>query len=167
MFFSGFCLSGEEGLFSEYFDSSSDAVCGFSYGAQKAFSYSQKNPDIKRLILLSPAFYMQKTDEFREAQIGVFADNPELYRLKLLKKSGFAADEMTAYQADGTADALRELLYFRWDNEELNKLAMQGVQIEVYIGSKDGVVEPKPSYEFFKNCGLKTVWLENKNHILR
>lgn len=154
-------------MFAEYFDSSSDAVCGFSYGAQKAFSYVRKTPDIKRLILLSPAFYMQKTDEFREAQIGVFADNPELYRLKLLKKSGFAADEMTAYQADGTADALRELLYFRWDSGELNKLAMQGVQIEVYIGSKDGVVEPKPSYEFFKNCGLKTVWLENKNHILR
>lgn len=167
MYFSGFCLSGEEGLFAEYFDPSSDAVCGFSYGAQKAFLYAQKTPDIKRLILLSPAFYMQKTDEFRGAQIGVFVDNPELYGLKLLKKSGLTTDEMTTYQTDGTVDALRELLYFRWDNEELNKLAMQGVQIEVHIGSKDGVVEPKPSYEFFKNCGLKTIWLENKNHILR
>ena len=64
MFFSGFALCGEESLFKDYYDDG-DSVCGFSYGAQKAFLYAKNNSFVKRLILLSPAFYTQKTEEFK------------------------------------------------------------------------------------------------------
>ena len=167
MFFSGFSLCGEELLFKDYYEDDGENACGFSYGAQKAFLYTKSNPHIKRLTLLSPAFYMQKTEEFKEIQIAAFVQNPDLYRLKLLKKSGLNPEETAKYGADATAPELRELLYFEWEAEDIKAMLERRVQIEVYIGGKDGVVEPKPSFGFFEHCGAKTVWLEDKNHILR
>jgi dienelactone hydrolase len=166
VFFSGFALCGEESLFKDYYDDG-DSVCGFSYGAQKAFLYAKNNSFVKRLILLSPAFYAQKTEEFKEAQMAAYTQNPALYRLKLLKKSGLNPDEIDSFKSDSTIEELRELLYFEWSEEDVKSMLERGVQIDVYIGGEDGVVEPEPSFGFFGRSGAKTVWLENKNHILR
>lgn len=96
MFFSGFALCGES-LFKDYYDDG-DSVCGFSYGAQKLFLYAKNNSFVKRLISF-PLLYTQKTEEFKEAQMAAYTQNPALYRLKLLKKSGLNPDEINSFKA--------------------------------------------------------------------
>lgn len=166
MFYSGFCLHGEERLFDMYLPAFGDFVAGFSYGSIGALKYALKDESVKSLILLSPAYYTHKDKEFKETQLSAFEADPALYKLKLLKKSGLKEEEGELYGQEGTAQELRELLFFEWHGAELTALANRGVQIEVFIGSGDRVVEPQPSSDFFTQFA-KVYTLENKNHILR
>ena len=167
-FFSGFCLAGEEELFDEYLPAYGSFVSGFSYGAQKALRYAITDESIKKLILLSPAFYSHKEEAFKEAQIAAFVSNPKLYALKLLKKSGLKDEERLKYEANGTKEELTELLYFEWRAEDFNRLIDRGASIEVFTGLVDRVVEQASAIEFFESFGkIKLYKLENKNHILR
>lgn len=166
MFYSGFCLCGEEEIFHEYLPAFGSYVCGFSYGAIGALKYALKEQSVKNLILLSPAYYAHQEDAFKEAQLAAFESDKELYRLKLLKKSGFDERECELYAKEGAYEELLELLYFDWNTARLEMLADRGVKIEVFIGSADGIVEPEASAEFFGHFA-KVYTLENKNHILR
>ncbi len=166
MFYSGFCLSGEEGLFEPYLPAFGDFVAGFSYGAIKAVKYALKDESVKNLILLSPAYYSHKSDDFKSAQIAAFEADPGLYKLKLLKKSGLTEEEAQRYGKEGSVEELEELLYFEWDYAGLDALRQRGVRIEVFIGSLDRVVEIVPSQNFFSKYA-KVHLLEGKNHILR
>lgn len=167
-FFSGFCLAGEEELFDEYLPAYGSFVSGFSYGAQKALRYAITDESVKKLILLSPAFYSHKEEAFKEAQIAAFVSNPKLYALKLLKKSGLKDEERLKYEADGTKEELTGLLYFEWMAEDFKRLIDRGVSIEVFAGLADKVVEQREAAEFFMGIeNIKFYRLENKNHILR
>lgn len=166
MFYSGFCLSGEEGLFDEFLPSFGEYAAGFSYGSIAALKFAAQNKDVTKLILLSPAYYTHKDADFKEAQIAAFEADPELYRLKLLKKSGLREDEGERYGIPGTSAQLRELLYFDWGDSEIASVVDKGVKIEVFIGGGDRVVEPEASAEFFRRYG-SVYYLKNKNHILR
>lgn len=166
MFYSGFCLCGEEEIFHEYLPAFGSHVSGFSYGAIEALKYALKEQSVKNLILLSPAYYAHKEDAFKEAQLTAFANDKELYRLKLLKKSGFEERERELYAKEGAYEELSELLYFDWSAAGLETIADRGVNIEVFIGSADRVVEPEASAEFFGRFA-KVYTLDNKNHILR
>lgn len=166
MFYSGFCLHGEESLFDMYLPAFGDFVGGFSYGSIGALKHALEDESVKSLILLSPAYYAHKDREFKEAQLSAFRANPALYKQKLLKKSGLTDEERELYGQDGTVQELRELLFFDWSGEELTSLAKRGVRIEVFIGSGDRVVDPQPSHDFFVQFA-KVYMLENKNHILR
>lgn len=166
MFYSGFCLHGEEGLFDSYLPAFGDFVAGFSYGSIGAVRYALENENVKTLLLLSPAYYSHKDNDFREAQLAAFEADPALYKLKLLKKSGLKEEEGERYGKDGTIDELRELLYFDWSNAGLDVLRARGVAIEVFIGGADRVVEPMPSKDFFAKYA-KAYLLDGKNHILR
>lgn len=165
-FFSGFCLSGEESLFEAFLPMEGNFVAGFSYGCIAATRYALAHEDVKRLILLSPAYYTHKDDEFKRMQLEAFIGDKDLYALKLLKKSGLAADEGTRYAKLGTATELEELLRFDWSKAGLETLVDRGVAIEVFIGTADRVVEPLASKEFFEKFA-KVYMLENKNHVLR
>lgn len=166
MFYSGFCLDGEEGLFDEYLPAFGDFVAGFSYGSIKAVRYALQNDSVKSLLLLSPAYYTHKDNEFIEAQLAAFEADPALYKLKLLKKSGLKEEEGERYGKEGAIEELKELLYFDWRTAGLDVLKERGVKIEVFIGGGDRVVEPLPSQKFFEKYA-KVHWLENKNHVLR
>ena len=62
-YFSGFCFADESELFSDYLENNEFTVCGFSYGAIKAFE-EVLNSDLRvdKLQLFSPAFF-QSYDE--------------------------------------------------------------------------------------------------------
>jgi hypothetical protein len=165
-FFSGFCLNGEERLFDEFLPGHGSFVAGFSYGAIAALKHALAHENTKRLLLLSPAYYTHKDEEFRRAQLDAFDTDTALYRLKLLKKSGLSLEEGDRYGVDGSKEQLEELLYFDWASAGLDTLVERGVKIEVFIGAADRVVEPVPSAEFFKKFGA-LYYLENKNHVLR
>lgn len=166
MFYSGFCLHGEERLFDEYLPMFGEYVAGFSYGSIAALRHAIEDESVKNLILLSPAYYCHKDEAFKKAQIRAFLTDPALYKIKLLKKSGLKEEDGNRYASDGNVEELRELLYFDWRTAGLELLSQRGVRIEVFIGGADRVVEPKASREFFEKRA-KTHWLENKNHILR
>lgn len=166
MFYSGFCLNGEEGLFDEFLPSFGEYIAGFSYGSIAALKFAAQNKDVAKLILLSPAYYTHKSADFKEAQIAAFETDPALYRLKLLKKSGLSEEEGKRYGIPGTSAELRELLYFDWNASEIASVSHRGVKIEVFIGGNDRVVEPEASAEFFRQYG-SVYYLKNKNHILR
>ena len=166
MFYSGFCLDKEEALFDGYLPAFGDFVAGFSYGSIKAVHHAIKDESVKKLLLLSPAYYSHKDNVFKDAQISAFEADPHLYKNKLLKKSGLKEEEGAAYAKDSSSDELRELLYFDWAVAGLDTLKDRGVDIEVFIGSSDRVVEPSASNEFFSKYA-RVYLLENKNHILR
>lgn len=165
-FFSGFCLSGEESLFDAFLPMEGAFVAGFSYGSISAVRYALEHDDIKRVLLLSPAYYTHKDDEFKKTQLAAFENDKELYALKLLKKSGLSAEEGTRYRHLGTKEQLDELLFFDWNKAGLESLINRSVQIEVFIGAADRVVEPLASKEFFEKFA-KVYMFDNKNHVLR
>lgn len=166
-FFSGFCLNNESDLFSEYIPKQQASIVGFSYGAIKAFNHSLATKDFfKKLILLSPAFYKQTSIDFREAQVASFKADPKLYELKLLKKAGLTDTEIEKYAKIGTVSELSELLNFEWGEDGFEKLLTNRVEIEVYLGSNDKIVDATASMEFFKNFAT-VYYIKNKNHFLR
>jgi len=166
VFYSGFCLEGEEALFHEFLPQYGDFMSGFSYGAISAVREAVLDKEIKRLILLSPAYYAHTNEAFREAQIAAFEADAELYKLKLLKKSGLSVEDGVRYGKDSSLTELRELLYFDWRGAGLDTLKKRGVKIEVFIGEADRVVDPYASADFFEEFA-DVYRLKNKNHILR
>jgi len=166
-FFSGFCVDGEAELFAEFFPPKEAFIAGFSYGAIEAIEYAVSTEEFfKKLILLSPAYYAHKDDEFRDMQHGAFVADAELYRLKLLKRSGLDETMAAKYAKMGTKEELCKLLYFAWSQELFDELKAKGVDIEIYIGSGDRVVDSEPSAEFFRAHGT-VYYMKNKNHFLR
>lgn len=166
-YFSGFCLHEEVSLFSEFIPQDEACIVGFSYGAIGATKFAQTTSNFfKKLILLSPAFYCHTTDEFKVQQLQNFVENPELYALKLLKKTGFDESYRSKFGVIGTSDELKELLYFDWGAQKFDDLLKKNIKIEVFIGGQDRVVDPNASMNFFKN--FSTVYcMKNKNHFLR
>lgn len=166
-FFSGFCLEGEGELFSDFIPPKIATIAGFSYGAICAYEHALATKEFfKKLILLSPAYYAHTDEEFKQQQINAFRSDPDLYKLKLLKKSGFSEETAQKYSKDGTIDELEKLLYFDWAVDGFDKLKKNGVEIEVYIGSNDRVVDPNSSMEFFKQFAT-VYFIKGKNHFLR
>jgi pimeloyl-ACP methyl ester carboxylesterase len=166
-FFSGFCVEGERELFAEYLPPKEAYVAGFSYGAIEAIEYAASTKEfLKKLILLSPAYYAHKDEEFCAAQYAAFIADPELYRIKLLKRSGLDEETAAKYAKMGTKEELDKLLHFKWPLHLFEELAKKGVEIEIYIGRGDRVVESDASSEFFRQFGT-VYYIKNKNHFLR
>jgi pimeloyl-ACP methyl ester carboxylesterase len=166
-FFSGFCVEGESELFSDFIQPKVEAIVGFSYGAIGAFEYAmQRKEFFKKLILLSPAYYAHTSEEFKTQQLSAFKVDPDLYKIKLLKKSGLNEADGQKYGKEGTKDELEKLLYYTWPTEGFEKLKKNGVEIEVFIGANDRVVDPNVSMEFFKQHAT-VYFIKDKNHFLR
>lgn len=154
-------------LFSSFIPPKEACIVGFSYGGIRAMEYAMETKEFfKKLILISPAFYQHTTDEFRQAQLDAFVADSDLYTIKLLKKSGFSDSERDVYGHMGTIDELGELLYYEWSKQMLRSLCAKGVQIEVYLGGADRIVDPNVSMEFFKDFAT-VYFIKNKNHFVR
>jgi pimeloyl-ACP methyl ester carboxylesterase len=166
-FFSGFCVEGERELFAQYLPSREAYVAGFSYGAIEAIEYATSTKEFfKKLILLSPAYYAHKDEEFCGMQYAAFVADPQLYRIKLLKRSGLDEETAAKYAKMGTKEELDKLLHFKWSAELFETLKVKGVSVEIYIGSADRVVESEASAQFFRQYGA-VYYIKNKNHFLR
>ena len=75
-FFSGFSLQNDEKFFREFIQESDFCVCGFSYGAIKAFEYTQQlleeGKRVDTLQLFSPAFFkaeMRNLNVYRRCRL--------------------------------------------------------------------------------------------------
>lgn len=150
-FYSGFSLSDEKKLFEPYLKESEYTICGFSYGAIKAFEDALKSSDrVDTLQLFSPAFFQDKSEKFKRLQMIYFNKDPKAYLENFLSSCFFPVpiDQSISLQK-GSEEELRELLYYEWKMDRLKALADKGVQIEVYLGNEDRIIDPYKAKEFF------------------
>ena len=102
-FFSGFCFRDEQELFDNYIDNGSFVVAGFSYGAKLAIDYTDTATSrIDKLILLSPIYFSDKSDNFKKKQILAYKQNSSLYKDIFYKNVLYPASiDISKYKADG------------------------------------------------------------------
>jgi len=166
-YFHGFSLRAEEALFEAYTHKSEYCVAGFSYGAQKAleYAYSYKGR-IDKLILLSPAFFQNQKSSFIRTQLRYFQADEAAYVKTFLENVSFPSiASLETYLEVGTVEELESLLSYVWDEEKIIALKNRGVEIEVFLGAKDKIIEVKSTLDFFRPL-CTTYTLKDSGHIL-
>ncbi len=167
IYFSGFSLSGENKIFKDFLVDTEFSVVGFSYGAIKAFEYALDNHRrVDRLTLLSPAFFQDKNEAFKRAQLRYFKLNRELYIKNFLENIAYPSKvDLTQYLDIGTYSQLESLLNYRWDIEKLKNLKNRGVIVEVFLGKSDRIIDSKKALNLFSKI-TTTYYINGRGHIL-
>ncbi len=171
IFFSGFLFKNEQKLFEKYLIDSEFTIAGFSLGAIRAFNETvkkiQNGERVDNLQLFSPSFFQNKDKSFARIQIYYFKNNQKDYIDSFLKNAFYPNNDIeTDFLTDGNISELEELLNFKWNQSELNNLVTNGVNIELYIGSKDIIIDSQEAFNFFKE--FSTVYLiKNVGHVLK
>lgn len=169
-FFSGFSLQNESYLFEDYIKSSDYTVCGFSYGAIKALEYAIEQVKNKKRIdtlqLLSPAFFQTKDAKFKRMQLIAYRKNEDVYLNQFLNSCFYPYEKKIVQRSTTVIDELEELLEYKWDIELLKELNKKGLNIEVYLGGEDAIVDAKAANEFFKDAATVT-YIKDANHFLQ
>lgn len=167
IFYSGFSLKDEEVLFAEYLIKDDFTVSGFSLGAIDAFLYVLNSKQrVDKLQLFSPAFFQQKSEKFKRLQTINYNKNQKEYEKEFLKNIAYPSEiDLYPYFEQSTLESLEKLLNFIWKESELKELNKRGVDIEVYLGSKDKIIDTKKAHEFFKNFAI-SYFIKSKGHIL-
>ena len=162
-FFSGFCLEGEEKLFDDFTCKNDFCVVGFSYGAQKALEYTLTCRErVDKLQLISPAFFQNKQEKFKKLQKIAFRKNSDEYCKNFLKSCGFKDNQ---YFKKGDIKELEELLEYIWSEKKLQTVVDKGVDIEVYLGEKDKIIDSLEVKKFFQKFAT-IYYMRGKGHIL-
>lgn len=169
-FYSGFSLINESYLFDEYINKSEYTVCGFSYGAIKAFKYTQEQlacaNRVDTLQLFSPAFFQSKDRKFKRLQLISYKKNEDAYLRQFIDSCFFPHAKRIVEYTKTKTEELQELLDFEWCLEELQELLSKGVKIEVYLGSEDKIIDIEQARELFLNVATVT-YIKNANHFLQ
>ena len=169
-FFSGFSLKNEEHFFDAYMHESDFSVCGFSYGAIKAFEYAckqlQEGKRVDTLQLFSPAFFQSKDEKFKRLQIMAYRKNEDVYLEQFLNACFLPHERQDVKRSVTVLEELEELLNYEWDLSVLSALSEKGVKIEVYLGGKDQIVDAEAAKEFFLDVATVT-YIKDANHFLQ
>lgn len=168
-FYSGFSLKNEENFFSDYINRSDYTVCGFSYGAIKAFEDVKEQLEaLKRVDTLqffSPAFFQTKDERFKKLQLLGYRKNKNAYLKEFMASCFLPYEKMVVEQSQNSAEELEELLNYVWNIDELKSIANRGVKIEVYLGGEDRIIDAKSAKEFFLEVATVT-YIKEANHFL-
>ncbi|MGC9351424.1 MAG: pimelyl-ACP methyl ester esterase BioV [Sulfurovum sp.] len=167
-YFNGFSLHGEEAFFSEFLIESDLCVAGFSYGAQQAFEYVYHSTQrVDRLILLSPAFFQNQKPSFIRSQLRYFQSGQESYIKRFLENAAYPSQvDLSAFLETGTHEALETLLTYRWESEKIKEVIARCTTIEVFLGSKDGIIDAAAAFDFFAEHTV-AYWIKGAGHLLR
>ncbi len=169
-FFSGFSLKNEEYFFKGFIKKSEYSVCGFSYGAIKAFKYVKEQlacgNRVDTLILISPAFFQTKSDKFKRLQTLAYSKNQNKYLSQFINGCFFPHAKMNLEYTNTSVDELDELVNFEWNIQGLQELVDKGIVIEVYLGEKDAIIDVGSARELFLEVSTVT-YIKNANHFLQ
>ncbi len=165
--FSGFRFQGEETLFKKHLLNSEYSVAGFSYGAIEAFEHLlDSNHRIDTLQLFSPAFFQDRDEKFIRTQLLHFKKSPELYTENFYKNSFYPAEVLDNHRAErGDYNSLERLLRYKWSRDELKRVVESGVNIEVFLGEKDTIINSDKAMEFFKEFAT-VCYIKGAGHTL-
>ena len=169
-FYSGFSFSNEDELFSSLIKESEYTVCGFSYGAIKAFKFVEeslkKSKRVDTLQLFSPAFFQTKSDKFKRLQTLSYIKNNEKY-LSQFRESCFSPYSVKEVSYSQTKlEDLEELLQYKWSLDALKYLESKGVVIEVYLGGEEAIIDVSSAQDFFLQVATVT-YIKSANHCLQ
>lgn len=165
-YFSGFGLEGEENLFLEFIKNSDFCVAGFSFGAISAFEYvNSYSHRVDILQLISPAYFQGKASSFKKAQIMSFKKSKAEYMKKFYQNSTSREDIIKPYKKSPTLEELIFGVEYIWSRERLESLKKRGVNIEIYLGECDNIVDVKAIKEFFLDFA-DVYYLKNRDHFL-
>ncbi len=169
-FHSGFCLQNDEKFFFHLMHKSDLYVYGFSYGAIKAFEEIKEKlkrfERVDRLVLFSPAFFQTRAQKFKRLQLKAFQNDKETYIKNFIKSCFHPFATQNVILGDASYEDLQKLLEFEWSVSDLIRLRQQGVEIEVYLGDRDRVIDVKGAYDFFKEVADVT-FIKEANHFLQ
>ncbi len=168
IFFSGFSFKNESSFFESILKKDQYTVAGFSYGAIKAFDYALNSRDrIDTLQLLSPAFFQTRTTAFKRMQLRGYQKSSSHY-LEAFTRLCFGPyeDKGQLERTKTSYEELRHLLEYEWQPQLLSRLQDKGVNIEVYLGGEDQVIEPAQAKEFFLPHAT-VYYLNHANHFLK
>ena len=169
-FFSGFSLKNESSLFTRYVNSSDYTVCGFSYGSIKALESVKEQLKngrrVDRLQLFSPVFFETKSEKFKKLQLFGYKKDKVFYLKQFIESCFYPYGVKTIEQKENSFEELSELLNYKWVKPELVELINLGVNIEVYLGSKDKIIDVESAREFFLDVATVT-YLKEANHFLQ
>jgi len=157
-YFNGFMFSNEETLFEEYLSNGDFTIAGFSYGAIKAFEKTEElileGARVDKLQLFSPAFFQNRGKSFIKMQLIYFKKDPPFYRKNFYQNAFYPADiDSRVKKSNGKDEELEELLTYVWDRDRVKKLSDSGVEIEIYLGEQDKIIDLEKAYNFFKELG--------------
>lgn len=169
-FYSGFSLCKEDDLFDAFIKTSEYTVCGFSYGAIKAFEHVKKELEnssrIDTLQLFSPAFFQNKSDKFKRLQTLSYTKSNEKYISQFIEGCFHPYEHKELQHIATSLEELEELLYYEWDLDTLKYIEEKGVVIEVYLGGEDKIIDAFVAQEFFLEVATLT-YVKNANHFLQ
>jgi pimeloyl-ACP methyl ester carboxylesterase len=169
-FYSGFSLKNESHFFDEFINKNDFTVCGFSYGAIKAFNYAVEQlacgKRVDTLQLFSPAFFQSKTKEFKRLQLMAYRRNEEVYLRQFINSCFSPHAKKDVEHSVTVMDELEELLNYEWSLSDLQAVADKDVKIEVYLGGEDKIIDVESAREFFKQVATVT-YIKNANHFLQ
>lgn len=168
MFFSGFCLQGEETLFDPWLTRNPWSIAGFSLGAIEAFEYVvETSLRVELLQLFSPAFFQDQTEVFKRIQKREYSRDPEGYTKSFLANIASPSSyDMIPYFKQGTSCELEKLLEYVWDERKLQSIVDRGVHVEVYLGGSDTIINARNALDFFSQFG-RVEYYKNFGHILK
>jgi pimeloyl-ACP methyl ester carboxylesterase len=169
-FYSGFSLQNDIVFFKQFIEENPYYVYGFSYGAIQAFLAVQKKVEnkqrIDKLVLFSPAFFQTKPQKFIRLQLLGFQKDPDTYIQNFLSSCFAPCKKQQVTLGLATQEALSELLHYKWDIAQLQSLRDKGVEIEVYLGDADHVIDHKGAFEFFSQV-CDVTYIKKANHFLQ
>ncbi len=169
-FFSGFSLKNDESFFKEYTKESEYCVSGFSYGAIKAFKYAQSQLSMGKRVdtlqLFSPAFFQSKSDKFKRLQTMSYKKNEDKYLNDFIRGCFFPYADLPTHHIETKIEELEELLNYEWIISELESLTKKGVEIEVYLGGEDKIIDVASAKELFLEVASVT-YIKSANHFLQ
>lgn len=167
-YFSGFGFLDDEELFGEFLTQGEYCIAGFSYGAQKAMNEAlTHNGRIQKLQLLSPAFFDDKSEAFKRAQLRAFKRDSRAYLERFFMMCGGGDEKVRKYFIGGGEEELRALLYYKWQAREFALLQSRGIEIEVLLGDSDEIINSQAALSFFRPLVTRILWFKGKNHLLR
>jgi hypothetical protein len=166
-YYSGFSLAHESTLFNRYLIADDFTIAGFSYGAIKAFEEVYKTTKrIDRLQLFSPAFFQYENDQFKRLQLLSYKKDQQRYRDHFVRNITYPKKvNISGYLIEGTYHELHELMHYVWDQDKLAKLVERGVDIEVYLGEKDKIINSMAARDFFQPYAT-VYFIKEVGHIL-
>lgn len=170
-FYSGFSLKNESHFFDKYIKNTQYNVCGFSYGAIKAYHHVNKELEkgyrVDVLQLFSPAFFQTKTQQFKKMQLRAYRKNQEVYLNQFINSCFSPYDKQSIeYEYNTTIKELEELLNYEWNILNLKILVDKGVKIEVYVGGEDKIIDANIIKDFFLEVATVT-YIKDANHFLQ
>ncbi len=166
MYFSGFCLKNEKELFKEYLIENDFTVSGFSFGAINALEYVMNTQNrVDTLQLFSPSYFNEADIKYKRMQLMYFKRDVLSYSDNFLKNCDINKQQKNKYFKLGTYEQLDALLNYKWSEKKLQLVVDKKINIEIYLGVDDKIINSQKTKEFFRNFG-EVYYIKNKGHIL-